>query len=216
MPLPLIGLACALALQDTVVVLGTKERDLTGDGKPETLRLVGVGRSLDSLNVTLYIESDGKRIYEQPFMPLTRKINFDGRPSYRTRAEHRAFLEEYGGRVFGDGKFESPAEFVRGLAYGMRDHIPQIPALISAHRRAPAIEDSLRRAGQTDRGVSSRAWMLAYNSFTAADSAVAAQIWEDIQTAGVIVFQFSPGYDRVDAIAWSARDQRFYDLIACC
>src|SRR5688500_11950377 len=37
---------------DTVIVLGMVERDLTGDGQPEVLRLTGVGQSTDSLDVT--------------------------------------------------------------------------------------------------------------------------------------------------------------------
>lgn len=37
----------------TTVVLGHVERDLTGDGKPETLCVVGVGPTRESLDVTL-------------------------------------------------------------------------------------------------------------------------------------------------------------------
>jgi hypothetical protein len=37
------------------LVLGLVERDLTGDGKPETLRVVGVGPPVDNLDATFTI-----------------------------------------------------------------------------------------------------------------------------------------------------------------
>jgi hypothetical protein len=52
------------AVADTVVVLGTVERDLTGDGTAEVLRLVGAGESIDSLDVTFSIASAGTIMYQ--------------------------------------------------------------------------------------------------------------------------------------------------------
>ena len=57
---------------DTVLVLGLVERDLTGDGQPEILRLTGVGRTTDSLDVTFVIESSGDTLFRRELEPLTR------------------------------------------------------------------------------------------------------------------------------------------------
>lgn len=54
---------------DTTVVLGLVERDLTGDGEPETLRVVGVGATIDNLDASFTIESAGKTIYRFKLTP---------------------------------------------------------------------------------------------------------------------------------------------------
>jgi hypothetical protein len=48
------------------------------------------------------------------------------------------------------------------------------------------------------------------------DTARAVQTWAEIRSSGVTVFRYSPGGDRLEAIAWSVRDQRFYRLLDCC
>ena len=55
-----------VAVPETTIVLGRVERDLTGDGKPELLRLIGRGRTIDSLDVTLTIEANGKILAHAP------------------------------------------------------------------------------------------------------------------------------------------------------
>jgi hypothetical protein len=44
----------------------------------------------------------------------------------------------------------------------------------------------------------------------------ARMIWEEMQGAGITVFEFSPGGDRVMVIGWSATDEHFYNLLECC
>jgi hypothetical protein len=44
----------------------------------------------------------------------------------------------------------------------------------------------------------------------------ARRIWEEMQAAGITVFEFSPGGDAIIVIGWSATDQRFYNLLQCC
>ncbi len=41
-------------------------------------------------------------------------------------------------------------------------------------------------------------------------------IWEEMQAAGITVFEFSPGGDAITVIGWSATDYRFYNLLECC
>lgn len=48
------------------------------------------------------------------------------------------------------------------------------------------------------------------------DSTRARMIWEQMQTAGITIFEFSPGGDAVMSIGWSATDQQFYNLLECC
>lgn len=44
----------------------------------------------------------------------------------------------------------------------------------------------------------------------------AAAVWAAIKQRGGVVFEYSPGGDRVVAIAWSPKDERFYRLVECC
>ena len=79
----LLSMLAALAIvappsADTVFILGTVERDLTGDGRAEVLRLVAAGESMDSLDVTFSIMSDRAIPYTESMAPLTRREGFDG------------------------------------------------------------------------------------------------------------------------------------------
>ena len=51
---------------------------------------------------------------------------------------------------------------------------------------------------------------------SAADSMTAAEIWEEIRSRELTVFQYSGGGDGVTAIAWSPSDRTFYHLWQCC
>ena len=51
---------------------------------------------------------------------------------------------------------------------------------------------------------------------TPSDTGRANQVWTAMQAAGVTLFQFSPGGDKVQVIGWSATDGTFYDLLSCC
>ena len=171
---------------DTVVILGTRERDLTGDGKPELLRLVGRGKTIDSLDVTFTIESVGRTLYESRMAPLTRVEGFDGPRRTLTSAEHRARIREYGSWFFADSKFGSVPAFVAEFGGPSSEHFARIPEVMGRSQKAPYDTVRMRR------------------------------IWDEIRASGVTVFQFSPGGDAIEAIVWSARDRRFYGLIECC
>lgn len=184
---PLVVLLMSVALHpDTAVVLGTAQRDVTGDGIPETLRVVGVGPSMDSLDVTFTIESHGRVVYRIAMVPLTRSIGFDAGRRRLTEAEHRARIRDFGRWFFDAKKFKDPSTFVtewRDMAPG---RLAEIPAVIA-------------RDGKF-----------------AADSARGAAIWSAMQRNSTTIFEFSPGGDAVFAIAWHAADKRFYKLVECC
>jgi hypothetical protein len=189
----LLPLLAALAIvapppADTVFILGTVERDLTGDGRAEVLRLVAAGKSVDSLDVTFSVISDGAILYSEHMVLLTRSWGYDAGRRTVSRARHRARLAEFAGWFFGDRKFMSPDGFVAELGDGAGRHIQLIPEVI----------DRDRAEG------------------TPSDMARAVSTWQEIQQSNVTIFTYSPGGDRVRAIAWSERDQRFYQLWECC
>ena len=196
---------------DTVVTLGMVERDLTGDGRPEVLRLTGVGQPSDSLDVTLVIESSGDTLFQTRLLPLTRTVGFDAGRRKLSHAEYHTRLDEYGGWFFGDGKFLRPTEFVEQLRSETPGRIADIPFVITRDRQRQLFE-SLRAAGhpvpEPLRNPSlSREWL---------DTADAVAKWERIKSSGVTVFTYSPGGDTVYGIVWSARDRRFYRVWECC
>jgi hypothetical protein len=173
---------------DTAIVIGTAERDLTGDGQPEILRLVGVGRTADSLDVTLSIESAGRTVYRVRLAPMTRTVGFDRGRRMLSRAQYRKHLADFGKWFFGTAKFKRPPEFVKSWREQAPRRLAEIPNVI-ARDRDPA---------------------------TPADSIRAVATWNEIQESGVTLFEFSAGGDNVTAIGWSARDRRFYRLLECC
>lgn len=179
-------IAGAASLQrDTTIVLGHAERDLTGDGKPEILRVVGAGPSIYDLGVTFTIESAGKTIYRYDMGRMTRTLGFDGGRHVISEEQHRARIKEFGSWFFGKEKFQRPQEFVEFLRTSARGHIAEIPNVIASDQDA-------------------------------SETVSADVIWEEIQKSPVTIFMFSPGGDRIEAIAWNARAGRFYRLFACC
>jgi hypothetical protein len=180
--------------KDSVIVLGTVERDLTGDGQPEILRLTAVGRPADSLDVTFVIESAGYTLFREQLRPLTRSVGFDAGRRKLSPAEYRTRLDEFDDWFFGPRKFMQPEEYVEKLRRSAPGSIAEIPDVIA---RA--------RARQIPSEVSAPL-----------DSAGAAALWDEIRQSGVTVFNYSRGGDATTAIAWSARDRRFYPLLECC
>lgn len=178
----------APARTDTVFVLGTVERDLTGDGRPEVLRLVAAGKSVDSLDITFSIISDKTILYTERMVPLTRMWGYDAGRRRSSRSQHRARIAEFPNWFFADSKFLSVEGFIAELRDGGPHHIPLIPGVIDSDRAEGAPSDKAR----------------------------AIAVWDAIQRSSVTIFTYSPGGDRVRAIAWSARDQRFYQLWDCC
>lgn len=160
---------------DTIVTLARTESDLTGDGTPELLLVVGTGPSLDSLARRFTIESAGRVLFEDELMPMTRTIGFDAGKRVLSEDEHRARLDEFQDWFFGDHRFRRFDDFVDELRRSFRvDHMSAVP-------------DSVR-----------------------------GRVWDELEAAGVMVFQYSSGGDGIGAIAWSDRDQRFYQLLQCC
>ena len=182
----LLAFSLVLALPvlplDTTVTFGVVKRDLTGDTIPEVLTLVGTGRTIESLQVTFTIASEGQSLRLQSWR-LT-PASFDTQRQI-SAAEYRTRLGEYGGWFFSETRFMSPRMFLSWLQASSRRGVRLIPVAIA---RDIALNDTVR----------------------------ARRIWEQMQGAPITVFQFSPGGDRIQFIAWSATERRFYDLLECC
>ena len=210
-----IFFAFVVALQaDTVVVIGMAERDLTGDGQPEVLKLVGDGRSVDSLDVTFSIESAGATVYRARLAPMTRTVGFDRSRRRLSRAQHRKQLTEFGKWFFGPTKFKRPPEFLKN--WGGPGRIAMIPSVIARDRKFSTTVDSLVALGRSPIEAERTAQSVALGSVSAADSIRAVATWKEIQESGVTLFEYSAGGDHATALGWSARDRRFYRLVECC
>lgn len=179
-------LSAVTVASDTTVLLGRTERDLTGDGKPEILRLVGTGKTVDSLDVTLSIESVGKTVYRISLAPLTRRVGFDADRSMRSRSQQREWIAEFGQWFFGNDKFVRPSDFLSAWGRQAPRRLAEIPEYIA--RDGAFYPDTLR----------------------------AKAIWTEIQRSAVTIFEFSGGGDSILAIRWSASDDRFYRIMECC
>jgi hypothetical protein len=137
-----ICIASAAFVQgDTTIVLGTAERDLTGDGKPEILTLVGLGRTADSLVVTLSIASVDGTLY-RAHIALPSRSKFDKELRASLRMSYHAWLEDVGQSFFADVKFKQPSAYLESLRKSAPLHIDDIPAVIARDRGTPA--DSAR------------------------------------------------------------------------
>lgn len=185
---------------DTILILGSKSVDLTGDGLAETLTLVGTGPSIDSLGVTFQIASPDRVLYAASLSPITRREGYDGPPRIRTTAQQAEFVDRFGREFFADAKFVEASRFLSDLRRQAPGRVAQIPGVIARHRAAY----QNHAIGRLERAP------------MATDTAGARAIWSDILSREEIVFWFSPGGDSVTAIAWSSRDGRFYRLVECC
>lgn len=128
----------ALWLQpETRLVVASIERDLTGDGKPELLRVVGVGPTIENLDLTFTIESEGKTVYRSKLVPLTRVVGFDAGRRMLSAEEHRIRVREFGEWFFAREKFQRPDQFVDSLRAMSRTAVADIPSAI-VHDRSPS------------------------------------------------------------------------------
>ena len=133
----MVSLLIALTLapqQDTA--LGLVERDLTGDSRPETLRVLGVGPTIDNLETTFTIESEGRILYRFQLAPLTRTMGLDAGRRVISAEQHRARLQEFQQWFFADEEFQRPAEFVAGLRRMAPLRVREIPDVIARDRQA--------------------------------------------------------------------------------
>ena len=120
-------LLAPVPVSDTTISFGVIKRDLTGDGIPETLSLVGTGPTLRSLRVTFTIQSADHTLFSDTW-PLIRPP--DGRQT-TSDAQLRTRIKTYGASFFNASKFRSPTAFLADLQQSARRHIALIPSVIA-------------------------------------------------------------------------------------
>ena len=174
---------------DTVIMLGSREIDMTGDGRAETLQLVAAGPSVDSLSITFSILSTFDLLYAVELHPF----GFDGPQAKLTSNERMERLSRFSAAFFDDRKFTTPAGFLAGLDKQAPGRIEEIPRVMARDR---AEASSVGRSASDTTGVGA--------------------IWRDIQQGGLPVFEFLTGGDASTAIGWSRTERRFYRLFQCC
>jgi hypothetical protein len=185
---------------DTVLTLGSRSIDMTGDGRAEMLVLAGTGPSIDSLEVTFQIVASGSVLYAASLRPITRAVGYDRPMGTRTAAQQAEFVSRFGREFFADAQFVPASRFLSDLRGMAPRRVADIPSVIARHRAT--YED--HAVGRLERVPLST------------DTTGAGAIWADMLTRDRIVFRFSPGGDGTTAIAWSGRDRRFYRLLECC
>lgn len=197
----LAAMAAGLLMRaDTVLILGSRSLDLTGDGHAETLTLVGSGPSIDSLDVTFQIVSAEHVLYAASLRPITRREGYDGPRRIRTPAEQAEFVSRIGREFFAETQFVPASRFLADLRREAPERVSQIAGVIARHR-ATYDDHAIGRLESAP---------------TSTDTTGAGGIWSQMLARDRIVFRFSPGGDGVTGIAWSDRDQRFYRLLECC
>jgi hypothetical protein len=128
---------------DTTIVLGTAERDLTGDGTAVSLRLVGVGPSVDSLNVTFTVEKAGRTIYRASVY-LESRTEYERHLRRILGMEYRDWLKSVGTSFFADVKFQKPTAFLARMRKSIPGEVTEIPGFIA--RQRSAVKDTLTGA----------------------------------------------------------------------
>jgi hypothetical protein len=140
---------------DTTITLAAVNRDVTGDGIPELLTLVGVGPSVDSLNLTFTITAAGQTIYSARLHPISRRT-YERRIQPYLRWTYEAWLKDRGASFFDTRKFATPIQWVAELRRSARHHVDLIPSVIGRDGgfardsiRSAAIWSDIQRAGVT-------------------------------------------------------------------
>ena len=164
----------------------TVARDLTGDGRAETLRLVARGYRPESLKVTFSITavdsvlytlswpSDGYFAYEGPIESIP-----PSRLAERTRSALSRFLN--------DDAFGTTAEVDSGEAVETISHQLCVTFANGTYATDPSCLDTLVRP-----------------------------LWQDMVRRNVVTFSFGSGGEVSRTIVWSTRMRRFLEVFACC
>jgi hypothetical protein len=188
--MPTLGMAMLISMVaasgDTTIVLGRVQRDLTGDGAPEVLTVLATGPSVDSLTNVRFTIEAAGGTLYQ--LRLAPLTHTVGYDGGR----HQVSAQEHRRRLQDfAGWFFAESKFLRPTAFV--DFLRQ-----SARLRIPEIPAVMARHRE------------------AGDSSDAVTIWQEMQSAPITIFTFSPGGDAIVAIGWSDRTKRFYRLLECC
>jgi hypothetical protein len=197
-------------------------RDLTGDGRPDTLLLEARGTRPDSLHVVFRIRVEGREVYRLAWSNEEEFGDFPLPQEARARADSMARVAKRGLDAFlspdrfaplDSSQAKDPWETGDGHACqgDPRDCIAwHLRFEAQIRRRLAAGRDSLPHPG------------LAYRAFVDSieaapfDTARVQAIWTDMRLHTPYTLTMSYGYESTVVIAWSQLAKRFFVLSACC
>jgi len=196
------------------------EADLTGDGLPETLRLVASGQGPFDLVVSFSIWSEGQEVY---------RMSWESGGYFRYEPD--LVMSEPGDSVLYahvrdqlDSFFDSSAFMVvPPSALNADDSRPPFDPpdmdndpvkLISGQLLRPFLMDSLSAAGMDSTSAFRQARSLAYRS--GRQHPEAQGIWDMMTAEELLTFRFNAGGEDTRRIAWSRVSRRFFTVRACC
>ncbi len=196
-------------------------RDLTGDGRPDTLVLEARGTRPDSLHAVFRIRSDGREVYRQDWSNEDEFEDFPFPEEPRARADSiarfarrrlEAFLSPNRFAPLDISQAKEPWEIGEGHACqgDPRDCIAwYLRFEAQVRKRLAAGRDSVPQPGN--------AYGAFVDSIEAApfDTAHVRAIWADMRHTPYS-FAMSYGYETTLVIAWSQLAKRFFVLFACC
>ena len=196
------------------------EADLTGDGVPETLRLVASGPRPLGLGVSFSIWAEGQEIYRR---------SWDSAEYFRYEPE--LVMSEPGDSVLYahvrdqlDPFFDSSAFMVVPPSalnadpsrppFDPPDRNNDPVELISGQLLMPFLQDSLSAAGMDSTSALRQARSLAYRSGRVHPEAQG--IWDMMTAEELLTFRFNAGGEVNQRIAWSRESRRFFEVWGCC
>ena len=196
------------------------EADFTGDGVPETLRLVASGPRPLGLGVSFSIWSEGQEIYRR---------SWDSAGYFKYEPE--LVMSEPGDSVLYAHVLDQLDPFFDSSAFMVvppsalnadpsrapfdlpnRDNDPV--ELISGQLLMPFLQDSLSAAGVDSRAVFRQAIGIAYGSGRVHPEAQG--IWNMMTAQELLTFRFNAGGEVNQRIAWSRESRRFFEVWGCC
>ena len=194
--------------------------DLTGDGRPDTMRLRASGAQPDSLSIVFTIRSDNRELYRQSWMSADELIDPPEMPPDPGAARDslarmmRARLEE----VFRNIRVEKldSARVVAPWEPGPGDCMESVRDCISWYLRYQAQRERRSRAGLSPEPAAQpevSAFFRAIDSLPV-DSAAVDSIVHDIATHTRVTASISYGYETSEELAWSRLRQRFFIIWA--
>ena len=200
------------AVADSVWYRALVERDVTGDGVPDTLILQASGKRVDSLQITFDIRSQGRRLYHEHWLS-TWYFQYD------------APVDSIPESVKRDRVFRHLREFFQPQRYGAlntvgagkpwsQDDDDDPRTTIAFSLKYEEAFDSLTRAHVDSQAAESRARK--YARTAAVDTQKISRAWEAMVRQRPVTFTFFSGGEYTRTIAWSEVLKRFVIVFSCC
>ena len=165
----------------------TIARDLTGDGRPESLRLMAYGQRPESLRVTLSISSVDHAVLYTISWPSAGYFAHEGPIDSISHSRLAAQVREELSGFFSDDAFGTVGVVDSGDAVETIGHQVCVKFSNDAFIADSACPDTLARP-----------------------------LWKEMRRLRTVTFSFGSGGEVSRTIAWSVPMRRFLEVFACC